>query len=354
MSNCVMVLSVYVILLLMNLMQIEKEDIIISDKVKQSANYITSNSKYVKINMEKLREYTLNSIKSNLNNFPTWSECHFDVNQYTLEHIIAYICVIDSLNFCFWPTTQDGYEFEYGDMVNCLNTLLKTNLDFFNALSLSNLKPNNLQENLYNLCPQIKNSNKQFPLLEERCRSLNEFGKFIVNKHKGSFTDFVKNNSNNLNKIMVDIIQNVSTFRDETIYKGKQIFMYKRIQILGADLYSSLNDYTLENFKVTGIEHLTMFPDYRVPQILCELNIMQYETTLKQRIENYVQIAPNSEEEIEIRASTIEVVEVMKKLLKDESKIDVYSIHLDYFLWNEGEKMRKDMIPHHRTLTIFY
>jgi len=97
-----------------------------------------------------------------------------------------------------------------------------------------------------------------------------------------------------------------------------------------------------------------MFPDYRVPQILCELGILKYNDDLLNTIKNFKEIPPNSEQEIEIRANTITVVELMKKELENKLKKEIYSIHIDYLLWNEGEVMRKDIVPHHRTLTIFY
>ena len=39
------------------------------------------------------------------------------------------------------------------------------------------------------------------------------------------------------------IVSNFSGFRDEAIYKGEQVFFYKRAQILVADLIGAYDDY---------------------------------------------------------------------------------------------------------------
>ena len=321
----------------------------LSNLVKSSAKYITSQSTHVKINTQKLEEYTLSNVLNSIDNYPSWKSGHFEIDNYDIETIIAYICVIDSLNFCFWPTMKEGYEFEYGDLVNSLNNMLQNDKSFFKAERLKGLKCQELQNVL------SMKVDTEFPLLGERCRSLNEMGEFILSCCDGVFFNLLKNNSFDLNLIMKSILQNVSTFRDETIYKGKQVFMYKRIQILAADLYSAMKDTKENKIEIKGVEHLTMFPDYRVPQILCEVGILEYSSKLLADIKGLIEIFPNSEEEIEIRANTITVVERMKELLVSKLKReDIYSVHIDYLLWNEGEKMRKDIVPHHRTLTIFY
>jgi len=45
---------------------------------------------------------------------------------------------------------------------------------------------------------------------------------------------------------------------------------------------------------------------------------------------------------------------MFKEMLKKDFEMDYLSINIDYVLWNKGEVMRKDIKPHHRTLTVFY
>ena len=48
-------------------------------------------------------------------------------------------------------------------------------------------------------------------------------------------------------------------FRDSAIFKGKQVFLNKRAQILVGDLWGA------GAWVFNDIEKLTMFPDYRIP-----------------------------------------------------------------------------------------
>jgi hypothetical protein len=129
--------------------------------------------------------------------------------------------------------------------------------------------------------------------------------------------------------------------------------LYKRAQILAADLYTALKEYN-ESIVLKHPSALTMFADYRVPQILLELGIFEYDHKLIDKIMNKEELLPHSIEEIEIRVNTIIAVEKIKDEFKKKYKKDVLSLEIDYLLWNEGERLRSTMKPHHRVLTIFY
>jgi hypothetical protein len=97
-----------------------------------------------------------------------------------------------------------------------------------------------------------------------------------------------------------------------------------------------------------------MFADYRIPQILLELEIFEYDSRLLDKIMKKEELLPHSVEEIEIRVNTIIAVEKIKEEFKKKHKKDVFALEVDYLLWNEGERLRNTMKPHHRVLTIFY
>ena len=63
-------------------------------------------------------------------------------------------------------------------------------------------------------------------------------------------------------------------FQDHTIYDGVQVFFYKRAQILVGDIWGAFKGQGLGKFE--DIDKITMFADYRVPQILLELDILVY------------------------------------------------------------------------------
>ena len=83
----------------------------------------------------------------------------------------------------------------------------------------------------------------------------------------------------------------------------------KRAQILVADIYSCLhkND---SNTNFNDINILTMFADYRVPQVLAYLGVLEYGEIMLELLNNNLKCG--SEEEVQIRGFSIEACEVKK------------------------------------------
>jgi hypothetical protein len=165
-----------------------------TDYIKNSCLYVNNFAKSVKINKKNLTEFIekldLNyfSKEEYLNYFNNHLSNIRDQNLITYENLIAYVCVVDSLNFCFWPLEniyKDKHiEFEYDDYVKNLNIIFEENKQFFTSDYLLSLKIEELKEKVF--------SNLDFPLLEERLRSLNELGNFIKIFHCGKFENFLE------------------------------------------------------------------------------------------------------------------------------------------------------------------
>ena len=81
-------------------------------------------------------------------------------------------------------------------------------------------------------------------------------------------------------------------------------------------------------------------------------------TALPLQVESEQEIAAGSEEEMEIRACTIQAIEVIRGALHDRHGRDgcpvPHSVQLDWYLWEQGERQRNCSPPHHRTVTSFY
>ena len=113
---------------------------------------------------------------------------------------------------------------------------------------------------------------------------------------------------------MVEILtRTFPNFRDHSIYEGNQIFLYKRVQILVGDLWGAFEkeDYG----KFNDIEKLTMFPDYRVPQILVHAGIFEYSEDAKQTIKSLNEIPAGSK--LEVRWSDLWVFNLSYFLDRD-------------------------------------
>lgn len=105
--------------------------------------------------------------------------------------------------------------------------------------------------------------------------------------------------------------------------------------------------------ELQNLEKLTAFADYKIPQILRRLGILEYSQELSAKIDNFELIEPGSKEEIEIRANTIWAIELLKQELKKKYEF-VTSSHVDSMLWLMSQTKTSDENPYHRTLTTAY
>lgn len=105
-------------------------------------------------------------------------------------------------------------------------------------------------------------------------------------------------------------------FRDHALYKGRQIFLYKRAQIFVADLWGAFKGQSFGNF--CDVHSITIFADYIVPAVLRQLGVLKYSSALCNMVDSGMEIVPGSEEEVELRACTIHAVEKMRELINSK------------------------------------
>lgn len=318
------------------------------EHVKAAATFVMTHATEVQIDEAALSKF-VSELKAKAITYQPWSESHFPPESTDFETLLRYIFVIDTLNFCFWPNSP----FEYCDLAKNLHNTLVHNSDFFCIDSLCAMTPERLRENVFKA---------DFCLLAERARMIREVFTVIKDNYAGKCAEFVKQCGKDAVRLVKMIVDSFCCFRDHAIYEGCQVFFYKRAQILVSDLHLAYADLrgknrTAENsvldFTAESICQLTMFADYRVPQILRSLGVLKYSEALSKMVDERRPIAHGSKCEVEIRAATVQSVEVIKNLLKKEG-INVLSIEVDVHLWEEGEKAKEEMKPHHRTLSIFY
>ena len=120
------------------------------------------------------------------------------------------------------------------------------------------------------------------------------------------------------------------------------------------------------------ISSLTMFADYRVPQILHHLGILVYPPSLQEKLRNGEYIPPGSDEEISLRAASIVSVERMRdEILRLRGDVgrgpweEVNSVLIDFYLWDLAKRIETgkdrvegidnvEILPAHRTRSVWY
>ena len=148
----------------------------------------------------------------------------------------------------------------------------------------------------------------------------------------------VRSCSESAQKLVETIVASFPGFRDHLTYQGKQVFFYKRAQILAGDIWGALKGRGLGSF--SDVHKLTMFADYRVPQasalhahpkpetricactraspsqnlphpgawqILEACGVLEYSEELKGLIASKRELPQGSQFEVEIRAWTVQV-----------------------------------------------
>ena len=106
------------------------------------------------------------------------------------------------------------------------------------------------------------------------------------------------------------IIDNFPAFRDESEFKGRRVSFYKRAQILIADLWACFEGQGLCQFN--DIDTVTMFADYRIPQVLVHFGVLRYSDHLNALLEKSHLFKSGDELESEIRGCTIHAVDVSR------------------------------------------
>lgn len=280
----------------------------------------------------------------------------------TPEDAVNWIFVCDTLNFCFWPLQnnlawtveeQSGY---FG-LCSALNRAITTGLQITSPNFYSNITETNARAIF-----ESDDKKLTIPLLQERIQCLQEVGKVLKEKFDSTFVSCILSSKNSAKTLLQIIIDNFPCFRDEAVYQSQRIGVYKRAQILISDIWLNFKGKGYGDFH--DIEELTMFADYRVPQVLVYFGALQYSSELYEALSSNVILQNGSQEEIEIRCASIYIVERIKSYLLDLldkrkqniSKTLINSISIDYYLWDYRRTHAAELeyIPFHKTITKFY
>jgi len=319
------------------------------NEVLDTTRRVKERSQQVTIDEQALTDFSKKLIEDGIE-IPPWNyDYHFlDGGQET----VAYLLVLDSINFCFWPAPVEvKWEVQYKSEIltgyYALATSLKKAIDSGVPITSANF----LAELPIGKLRQILGGKGELPLMEARAHILNELGAFLIKAYDGEAYRLVEA-AENLALILVELlVENLPSFRDVAEYYGKKIYFYKRAQIFAADLYGAFAGKAWGYFK--DIDKLTAFADYKLPQVLRHVGILQYSPSMEHKVDHGIFLEAGSPEEIEIRANTIWAVELIRQELTQMGK-ELRAFEIDWILWNLGQKREFKAKPYHRTKTIFY
>lgn len=256
--------------------------------------------------------------------------------------------LIDALNFCFWSEDPIHVEWEG-------RTYRRFDAMFVSILRAAQEQPRWFDPRYWVDAPpsQIATlfaGEGKLLMMEEREHVIRETGHTLLDRFDGRFEDAVDSVNRKAWPLAILLMTNFDSFRDVARYNDQPVYLMKRAQICALDLSIAWTAH--DHGSLDGLDELTAFADYRVPQALRHLGILEVEPALAARIQRQELLAAGGAEEVEIRAATIQAVERMKAALSARGR-DVSTWVLDVYLWNlaRGEGVTVD---HHRTLTTNY
>jgi len=309
--------------------------------VRKTTAKVVNNSKFVKINPEKIKDLAM-TVAEKLDNKQVLDEEQFG----SMEPTPQLIFVLDAINFCFWAKKDEEkwtVEYPKGNYISNGWYALVASIERARSEDLPILDSNYLKDlKLEEVEYIFRSSNKTpIPLLNERLKDLNSIGKILSDKYDGNIYNFLSQTDLEVGIIAPEIVKNFPSFEDFSELKGQRVNFYKRAQIFAYDIGM------LQNLKVKHLKALTAFADYKVPQMLRAFEILEYSKELSGKVDNYKILSKDSREEVEIRANTVWACELIAK----EAKIE--PVLVDNVLWKMSQSL-KDVKPYHRVLTTSY
>ena len=275
---------------------------------------------------------------------------------------INWVFFADTLNFSFWNNDLDAqYEVTYkgekytGYLAMCaaINRALDQGIPLTSPAFFTTLDVDGLGQLL------IGDDGIPIPLLQERAACLNEVGHVLEKNWSGSFSEMLQASKNSAPDLLQLILDNFPCFRDGGSFEGTKVSFHKRAQILVADIWC-LFEGSGEG-RMAGIDGLTMFADYRVPQSLQHYGVFKYSDQLMDHLKAEKLLESGHRWEQEIRGCSIEAVEritarVKEELAKRGSDAVVNSILVDQYLWGYRRQHNTEMgnCPYHRVRSIYY
>ncbi|KAI9844937.1 MAG: hypothetical protein M1838_001969 [Thelocarpon superellum] len=274
------------------------------------------------------------------------------------ESTVNFIFTMDLLNFCFWsergPDDRFAIEYRgrrwtgYWSLVAALQRALDEGIPITSSDYWQN-EDEFTEEALKNIFRSA--TDEEIPLFKERFACLREAGavlydvrdllvpspflpaKWTTKEFACRFSNCIQRANHSAPALVNLLAENFPCFRDESRFEGRRVPILKRAQILVADLWACFDGEGYGRFD--DIDKITMFADYRIPQMLHSLGCLQYGPTLEHHIRSLQPIEPNEVWEIELRGCSIWAIELIRRdILQRHPHASINAILIDFFLYD--------------------
>ncbi|MCX6354472.1 MAG: queuosine salvage family protein [Candidatus Aureabacteria bacterium] len=268
------------------------------------------------------------------------------------EGAADFFLLFNCINFAFWAkgngvkwrVEYKGKEYDgaYGLMA-ALTRALDEGMPLLEGAFLGEISDE--------LLGHILRGRGELVLFSERAAILREVGRGLAENYGGRFRNLLRAAQGSASAVAGLLVTRFPSFNDACIREGREIKFYKRAQLAPAMIYQRFGGRGPGAF--SDIDDLTVFADYKLPQMLRRLDVLRYREGLAAKVDSRTPLPPCSEEEIEIRACTIWACEMIQECYATRGE-RVNAVTLDPLLWLLSHEKSPDERPYHLTETIYY
>ena len=276
------------------------------NRVLETTKYVVENAESVSINLDKVKElahqFRPPQIIHWLNIGPT------DITHLSDEEKLSFMFIFDTLSFSYWGEPKWTVEYrgkKYDGSWGLVASIARATEEGRPILDSAYRTQLSKEE-----FADILRGNVSIPLLDERHLFLREAAQILEKKFSGSVVNLVKTGNGSAENFLNTLLENFPLFRDQATYSGKNVFFWKRAQMFVGNTYQLFGGKGLGKF--SDIHFLTAAADYKLPQLLREAGILEYQLTLADKVDTSTEIPHGSPEEVEIRASTVWAIQYLK------------------------------------------
>jgi hypothetical protein len=172
--------------------------------------------------------------------------------------------------------------------------------------------------------------------------SLNQFGRLLVTKYEGQYSCLIENTRKSAARLLMALSE-MPGLNDVAVYERRfRVPFYKKAQLIAWDLSLAFNGAGFGEFH--DLNELTAFADNLVPHVLQVDGLLNYSPHLKAFLSEE-KILSGADEEIEIRACALVVVDRLRLILQRMGHITICPA-IDYVLWNMGHLTKYKTAPY--------
>ncbi|KZT60449.1 hypothetical protein CALCODRAFT_465590 [Calocera cornea HHB12733] len=288
----------------------------------------------------------------------------YDPYHPSTRETLDWLFFVSTLNFSFWSDAGctrrfavewDGQKWNgYYSLLAVIKRALDAGVPITSPSFYGNpskCSDQRLKE-LFAPCPD-KPEREGIPLMAQRIKFLREVGGILDQNYEGSYVGFLNEwaekygESRTALQLVQMVVDTFPCYRDQWPYKGRIVQLWKRAQILVAETWAAFHpvDPALPHpIFPHGIRQLTMFADYRVPQLLMHYHLLVPSPSLAFKLSAKRDIAAGSDEEIAIRGASILSVSLLRQAverLRGREDDDTSEVMLDFWLWDEAKRLER-------------